>query len=76
MLSLVEHEKCFIASRPGFHGKDSSHRVIMGKILFLIGTSFLQVTRTTIKSLMGSKFGLIQPQTSELNALECLEKLP
>ena len=42
---------------------DSSHRVIMGENLvstvapqFMIGSSFLQVTSTTIKSRMGSKF--------------------
>ena len=55
---------------------DSSHRVIMGKNLvttlatsFLIGSSlFLQVTRTTIKSRIGSKFGKIEPGTYELAA--------
>ena len=42
---------------------------------FLIGSSlFLQVTSTTIKSQMGSKFGKIIPQTAELAALERLEK--
>ena len=36
-------------------------------VLFLIGSSsFLQVTRTTIKSRMGSKFGKIRPGTGEL----------
>ena len=41
---------------------------------FLICSSlFLQVTRTTIKSRMGSKFGRIQPGTYELAALERLE---
>ena len=45
--------------------------------LFLNGSSlFLQVTRTTIKSLIGSKFGQINPLTAELAALECLEKSP
>ena len=47
---------------------DSSHRVIMGENLvttltpsFLIVFSlFLQVTRTTIKSWMGSKFDTIE----------------
>ena len=40
---------------------------------FLIGSSlFLQVTRKTIKSRMGSKFGKIGPGTYELAALECL----
>ena len=44
---------------------------------FLIGTSLLlQVTRTNIKSRMGSKFGKIGPGTYELAALERLEKSP
>ena len=44
---------------------------------FLIGSSsFLQVTRTTIKSPMGSKFCQIRPWTVELAALERLEKFP
>ena len=42
--------------------------------LFLIGSSlFLQVTRTTIKSLMGSKLGSIRRWTYELAALERLK---
>ena len=42
---------------------------------FLIGSSsFLQVTRTTIKSRMGLKFGQIRHWTVELAALERLEK--
>ena len=44
---------------------------------FLIGSSlFLQVTRTTIKSWMGSKLGSIRGRTYELAALERLEKSP
>ena len=44
---------------------------------FLIGSSlFLQVTRTTIISQMGSNFDKIGPGTYELAALECLEKSP
>ena len=44
---------------------------------FLIGSSlFLQVTRTTIKSQMGSKFDKIGRGTYELAALERLEKSP
>ena len=44
---------------------------------FLIGSSsFLQVTRTTIKSRMGSKFGQIRFWTVQLAALERLEKSP
>ena len=41
----------------------------------LIGSSsFLQVTRTTIKSRMSSKFGQIQLWTAELAALDGLKK--
>ena len=41
---------------------------------FLIGSSsFLQVTRTTIKAWMSSNFGGIPPLTSELAALELLK---
>ena len=44
---------------------------------FLIGSSsFLQATRTPIKSRMGLKFGSIQRRTYELAALERLEKSP
>ena len=42
---------------------------------FLIGSSsFLQVTRTTIKSRTSSKFDQIRPWTADLAALERLEK--
>ena len=37
---------------------------------FLIGSSFLQVTRTTMKSWKNSKFDQIRPWTAELPALE------
>ena len=44
---------------------------------FLIGSSsFLQVTKTTIISRVGSKFGKIGPGTYELAALERLKKSP
>ena len=44
---------------------------------FLIGSSiFLQVTRKTIKSRMGSKLGRVGPGTYELAALQRLEKSP
>ena len=44
---------------------------------FLIGySSFLQVTRTTIKSRTSLKFDQIRPWTAELAALERLEKSP
>ena len=53
---------------------DSSHRVIMGKISFLIGSSsYLQITRTTIISRTSSKLGQIRPRTVELAALERLK---
>ena len=44
---------------------------------FLIGSpSFLQATRTPIKSGMGSKLGSIRRRTYALVALERLEKSP
>ena len=44
--------------------------------LYLIGSSLsIQVTRTTIKSRMGSKFGKIGLGTYEIAALERLENL-
>ena len=44
---------------------------------FLIGSSsFLQVTRSTIKAGMGSKFGQIRPWNVGLAALEHLKKIP
>ena len=44
---------------------------------FLTGSySFLQATRTPIKSRMGSKLGQIRPWTVELAALERLKKSP
>ena len=45
--------------------------------LFLIGSSsYLQVTRTTIKSRTSSNFGQIRPRTAELAAFGGLEKSP
>ena len=44
--------------------------------LFLIGSSFLQVRRTTIKSRPSSKFDQIGPWTAELAALGRLKKSP
>ena len=44
---------------------------------FLIGSSsFLQVTRKTIKAQMSLNFMQILPQTVELAALEHMEKFP
>ena len=60
---------------------DSSHRVIMGKTTFsrmlLIGSfSYLQVTMTCMRAWMSSKFGWIGLRTTELAALERMEKIP
>ena len=58
---------------------DSSHRVIWGKscdhspLFLIVFALFLQVTWTSIKFQMGSKFSMIQPGTAELAALELLE---
>ena len=43
---------------------------------FLIESSYLQVTRTSITARTSSKFGQIGPRTVELAALERLEKFP
>ena len=44
---------------------------------FLIGSSsFLQVTRSTVKAQVGEKFGQIRPATVELAAFEHLKKSP
>ena len=44
---------------------------------FLIGdSSFLQLTKTTIKSRMSSKFGQIRSHATEFSALNRLEKSP
>ena len=46
----------------------------MRQLLFLIGSSsFLQVTRTTIKALMSLNFGVIPLLNLELAALEGLK---
>ena len=42
---------------------------------FLIGSSFLQVRKTTLISQIGSKFGPIRQRTVELAALES-QKIP
>ena len=48
----------------------------LGPLFLIESSSFLQVTRTTIKSRMGSKFGQIRPRSTKLAALERLEKSP
>ena len=63
---------------------NSSHRVIRGENVVstlapsvLIGSSsYLQVTRTSIRSRTSSKFGQIGPRTAELADLEHFEKSP
>ena len=41
---------------------------------FIESSSFLQETKTTIKSLMSLKFGQIQPWTAELAAIDRVTK--
>ena len=54
-----------------YNGKDVVNTPVLS---FLIrSSSFLQVTRTTIRSRMSSKFSKSQPWTVELPALERLE---
>ena len=54
-----------------YNGKDVVNTPALS---FLIrSSSFLQVTRTTIRSRMSSKFSKIRPWTAELPALERLE---
>ena len=54
-----------------YNGKDVVNTPALS---FLIrSSSFLQVTRTTIRSRMSSKFSKIRPLTAELPALERLE---
>ena len=45
----------------------------LAPLFFSGSSSFLQVTRTTIISWMGSNFSQIRPLTVELAALECLK---
>ena len=58
----------------------ATDRVIMGENVstlapsILIGSSYLQVTRTSITSRTSSKFGQIGPRTAELAALERMKK--
>ena len=54
-----------------YNGKDVVNTLALS---FLIrSSSFLQVTRTTIRSRMSSKFSKIRPWTAELPALKRLE---
>ena len=46
------------------------------RLLLIRSFSYLQVTRTCIKSRMSWKFGQIGPLTMELAALECLKNFP
>ena len=57
-----------------YNGKDVVNSPALS---FLIrSSSFLQVTRTTIRSQMSSKFSKVRPWTAELAALERLKKSP
>ena len=46
----------------------------LAPFFFICASLFFQVTRTTIKFQMGSKFGSIGPGTYDLAALERMEK--
>ena len=48
----------------------------LSPLFLIVWSSFLQITGTTIKSGMSSKFGQIGLRTVELAALERLEKSP
>ena len=54
-------------------GLSGEHRCPLGYLL-IESSSFLQVTRTTIKAWMSLNFGGISPLTAELAALERLKK--
>ena len=66
-----------IGSELRFHATDSSHRVIVGENLvstlappnWFGSSSFLQVTRTTIKAWMGLKFSKIGPWSAAVATL-------
>ena len=49
---------------------------ILAPFFFIRSSSFLQVTRTTIRSRKSLNFSQIRSRTVELAALECLEKFP
>ena len=54
-----------------YNGKDVVNAPVPS---FLMGSSsFLQATRTAIRSRMSSKFSEFRPWTAELPALECLK---
>ena len=54
----------------------NNHMTTLAALLLIGSSSFLQITRTTIKSRMGSKFCQIRPPAVELAALEHQEKIP
>ena len=54
----------------------SNKHCLLPLFSFLIESSFLQVTRITIKSGLSSKLSLIGPCTAELAALERLKNSP
>ena len=50
-------------------------RELPARVLLNGSYSFLQVTRTTIRSRVSSNFGQIRPWTAELDAIERLKKI-
>ena len=49
--------------------------IMSSAFIFIASPPFLQVTRTTIKSLTSSNFGQFQPWTVKLSALDRLKNL-
>ena len=68
----------------GFHGNrylpigynEENFVTTLSSSFLIRSSSFLHVTRTTIRLRMSSKFGQIRPGTAELAARERLEKSP
>ena len=71
-LGLDKRDLCFVIYM-FLSNNPSSGDINSSNLLYSL---FLQVTRATIKSRMGLKFGRIRPGTYELAALEHLEKSP
>ena len=64
-IDLSNNKKSILAQK--------SHKITSGPTLLIRSSSFLQVTRTTIKSRLSFKFGRIRSRTVELRALERLK---
>ena len=67
--AALEHLETFPKTYNGRNGVST-----LAPSILIWSSSFLQVTRTSIKTLTSSNFGLIPFLTAELVALECLKK--